>query len=116
MFEDASEYIFQSIISRRRIAVIGIKRGIETSLGTINVLELSDQKPDGSQHDGFDHIEAYAVGRSYDEMVREFEACEKVIKVERPHHTTHDIDIGDKFLFRCTQEPLIEKIKRTEMV
>ena len=116
MFETASEYVYQTIISKRRIAIIRFKKGIETSLGTINFLELSDQKPDNSQHDSFDHIEAYAVGRSYDDMVKEFEASEKVIKVERPHHTTHDIDIGNGFLFRCTQGPLIEKIKDSEMI
>lgn len=115
MFEQASEYVYQSIISKRRIAIIRFKKGIETSLGTINFLELSDQKPDNSQHEGFDHIEAYAVDRSYNDMVKEFEASEKVVKVERPHHTTHDIDIGGGFLFRCTQGPLIEKIKSSEM-
>jgi len=116
MFEDESEYVYQSIISNRRIAIIRFTQGIETALGTIYFLELSDQKPDHSQHDGFDHIEAYAIGRSYDEMVKEFEVSEKVVKVERPHHTTHDIDIGGGFLFRCTQGPLIEKIKNSEMV
>jgi predicted metalloenzyme YecM len=115
LFESESEYIYQSIISGRRIAIIRFKQGIETALGTIHFLELSDQKPDNSQHDGFDHIEAYAVGRTYDDMVEEFEATEEVVKVERPHHTTHDIDMGGGFLFRCTQGPLIEKIKSTEM-
>ncbi|MEN9560736.1 MAG: YecM protein, partial [Candidatus Parcubacteria bacterium] len=70
MFEGASEYIYQSIISRRRIAIIRLKKGIGTDLGIINFIELSDQKPDNSQKDGFDHIEAYAVGRSYEEMIR----------------------------------------------
>lgn len=116
MFEDASDYIYQSIISHRRIAIIRLSRGIETSIGIINFLELSDQKPDNSQTNCFDHIEVYAVGRSYDDMVNEFEMSEKVIKVERPHHTTHDIDISEGFLVRCTKEPLIEKIKRVEMV
>jgi predicted metalloenzyme YecM len=115
IFEGASEYVYQSIISKRRIAIIRFKKGIQTSLGVINFLELSDQKPDSSQRNGFDHIEAYAAGRSYNEMVKEFESSEEVIKVERPHHTTHDIDIGGGFLFRCTQGPLIEKIKNTEM-
>ena len=116
MFESESRYVYQSIISKRRIAVIRLTQSIETSLGTINFLELSDQKPDNSQHDGFDHIEAYPVGWSYDDMVKEFEAREKVIKVERPHHSTHDIDIGNGFLFRCTHEPLIEKIKSQELL
>jgi predicted metalloenzyme YecM len=116
LFESRSEYLYQSIISKRRIAIIRLKPGIQTSLGVINFLELSDQKPDNSQHDDFDHIEAYPVGQSYDAMVKAFEATERVVKVERPHHTTHDIDIGEGFLFRCTHEPLIEKIRNSEMV
>ncbi|MBI4087107.1 VOC family protein [Candidatus Kaiserbacteria bacterium] len=116
LFESNSSWIYQSIISNRRIAYIKLAEGIESALGTIHFLELSDQKPDGSQHDGFDHIEAYPTAYSYEEMVRELESSEKVLKIERPHHTTHDIDIGDKFLFRCTQGPLVEKIKSTEMI
>ena len=115
IFEGEGRYIYQSIISKRRIAIIRLTKGIETSLGVINYLELSDQKPDNSQSDSFDHIEVYAVGRSYDEMIAELASSERVIKVERPHHTTHDIDIGSGFLFRCTQGPLIKKIRDSEM-
>lgn len=115
IFEQNSEYIYQSIISKRRISYIKLKRGIETVLGTINFLELSDQKPDGSQVNGFDHIEVYGVAISYDDIVSRLEKSEKVIKVERPHHTTHDVEIKDGFFFRCTQEPLVEKIRREEM-
>lgn len=113
--EGASAYIYQSIISKRRIAIIRLSKSIQTSLGPIDFLELSDQKPDGSQHEGFDHIEAYPVGWSYEDMIAAFEQNETVEKVERPHHTTHDIDIGDGFLFRCTRGLLVEKIKATEM-
>lgn len=115
MFEGESEYVFQSVISKRRIAIIRLKRGIETSLGTIVFLELSDQKPDGSQSDGFDHVEAYAVGRSYDDMVADLAASVEVVKIERPHHVTHDVDMGSGFTFRCTQGPLIDKIRDAEM-
>ena len=115
LFEDNSEYIYQSIIAGRRIAYIKFKKGIKTELGTINFLELSDQKPDGSQKDGFDHIEVYATAYSCDDMVKKLGGSEKIIKVERPHHTTHDIDIGEGFLFRATEGALIEKIKSSEM-
>lgn len=115
LLESASEYMYQSIISHRRIAYIKLKRGISTALGEIHFLELSDQKPDNSQQNGFDHIEVYSTALTYDEMVKILEQSERVIKVERPHHTTHDIDIGNGFIFRCTHGPLIEKIK-TEMV
>lgn len=116
MFEKESDFIYQSIISGRAIAYIRFKKGIETAIGTIHFLELSDQKPDGSQVEGFDHIEVYPTSLSYDEMVKELEKTEEVVKVERPHHTTHDIEIGEGFLFRCTRGPLLEKIKTTEML
>ena len=115
MLESQSEYMYQSIISKRRIAYIKMKKGIKTTLGTIFFLELSDQKPDGSQFEGFDHIEVYPTSFSYNEMVGELEKSEKVIKVERPHHTTHDVELENGFIFRCTAEQLIEKIKLTEM-
>lgn len=116
VLEKESEYLYQSIISKRRIAYLKLKKPVETILGPIYFVELSDQKPDLSQRDGFDHIEAYPVGWSYEEMVLELEKTEKVIKNERPHHTTHDVEIGDGFVFRCTEEPLVEKIKRSEML
>ncbi len=116
MFEDESDFIYQSIISKRRIAYIRLKKGIETELGTIYFLELSDQKPDGSQKEGFDHIEVYPLSLSYDDMIKEFEVSETVIKVERPHHTTHDIVLGEGFIFRCEHEALLDKIKASEML
>lgn len=115
MFESASQYLHQAIISGRRIAYIKLKQPIETVLGQIWFIELSDQKPDNSQTDSYDHIEVYGTEISYDEMVAHLEQSgANVIKVERPHHTTHNIDIGG-FIFSCTQGPLIEKIKTEEM-
>ena len=111
IFENESEYIYQAIISKRRIAYIKFNSQVETLLGPIRYLELSDQKLDNSQVEGFDHIEIYSTVISYDEMIGLLPA-EKVIKVERPHHTTHDVDIEGGFLVRCTVEPLIEKIAR----
>jgi predicted metalloenzyme YecM len=116
LFEHESLFVYQSIISNRRIAYIGFKKGIETVLGTIMYLELSDQKIDGSQKEGFDHIEVYPTALSYEDMVHELSVTEKVVHVARPHHTTDDIDIVDGFLLRCTQGPLIEKIKEDEFV
>ncbi|HVY72857.1 MAG TPA: VOC family protein [Candidatus Paceibacterota bacterium] len=115
MFEQNSKYVYQTIISGRRIAYIKLQTPIESVLGPIWFVELSDQKTDGSQKDAYDHIEVFATAMTYDEMVNEFKhAGQNVIHVERPHHTTDDVDIGG-FLFRCTQGPLIEKIKSKEM-
>ena len=115
LLESESDYIYQANISGRRISYIKLKRSVHTALGEINFLELSDQKPDNSQKNGFDNIEVFPTAMTYNEMVEMLEESETVIKVERPHHTTHDIKIEDGFIFRCTHAPLIEKIK-TEMV
>lgn len=116
LFEFESSYLYQSVISGRSIAYIKMKKGIDTKLGTIYFLELSDQKPDGSSRAGFDHIEVYPVAISYEEMIAQLAASENIQKVERPHHTTHDVVLENGFIFRCEAEPLLEKIKRTEMV
>lgn len=115
LLENESEYTYQSIISKRRIAYIRLKKGIPTSLGMLNFLELSDQRFDKPQKTGFHHIEVYPVTFSYEEMLKELEVSEKVIQKERPHHTTHEVAIGG-FVFRCTQGPTIEKIKQEEML
>lgn len=110
-------FIYQSYISGRRIAILKLKTPFETSLGSIEVLELSDQKPDGSQTAHFDHAEIYPVGMPYEEFAHRLE--EKGVeleKTERPHHTTYDLVLGTDMKLKLTREPLSEKIKRDEMV
>ncbi|MEK7452603.1 MAG: hypothetical protein AAB664_04655, partial [Patescibacteria group bacterium] len=36
-------------------------------------------------------------------------------RIERPHHTTHDLTLKNGFKIRIEDEPLINKIKREEM-
>ena len=116
MFESEAKWIYQSIISGRRIAIIRLKKPFTTPLGHISVLELSDQKPDGSQKEGFDHIEFYPVGMTYEELVKYLEEeGATVTKIERPHHTTHNIIIKDGVTFCVTRGPLADKIKGEEM-
>ncbi|MBL8031375.1 MAG: VOC family protein [Candidatus Doudnabacteria bacterium] len=116
LFEYDSEYIYQSIISNRRIALIKLRRSIPTGLGPIALLELSDQKPDHSQTNKFEHIEAYPLAKTYEDFLQLFATTETLIPHARVHHSTQDIDMGNGFLFRCTTGPLIEKIKTGEMV
>lgn len=114
--EGQTEYLHQATISNRRIAYLRFTKPVYSLLGDIFFLELSDQKPDNSQSDSFDHVELYPTIGTYDELVAKLEqAGEKIIKVVRPHHTTHDIVLPSGFLVRLCQEPLIEKIKREEM-
>ncbi len=117
MFEGESVFVYQSIISKRRIAIVKFLTPIATSLGDISFLELSDQKPDGSQVSGFDHIELYPKSGQLEDFVYDLE--EKGIifeKVVRPHHTTFDVTIFDQFKVRLEDGPLVEKIKKDEMV
>ncbi len=116
LLEAHSEYVYQSIISERRIAVIKLKKSILTTCGPIYFLELSDQKPDHSQKDGFDHLECYPTSETV-EMLATY-LTEKQItidKVVRPHHTTYDSSLSDNFKLRLEAEPLINKIVREEI-
>lgn len=116
LFESSSTFIYQSIISNRRIAIVKFAQPIATRLGDIWFLELSDQKPDNSQVSSFDHIEIYPTSGSMDDfaatLIAQGVTFEKVI---RPHHTTYDAFIDGNFKVRLEGEALIEKIKLTEM-
>ena len=115
-FENESRFIYQSIIAGRRIALVGLSRPLATKLGDIRFLELSDQKPDGSQTSGFDHIELFPTSGTLEALVEAFAATGiSFEKTVRPHHTTYDLAIGDGFKVRLEAEPLVDKIKNEEM-
>jgi predicted metalloenzyme YecM len=116
LFESNSDFIYQSIISLRRIAIIKLAMPMHTCCEPISYLELSDQKPDHSQEAGFDHMEVYPMKGS-----AEFLACHLqslgicVKKSGRPHHPTYDIGLYTCFALRIEEEPLVRKIIRDEM-
>ena len=88
-----------------------VKKNFKTDVGEIDLIELSDQRPDGSQTEGFDHIEIYPTIGTYDELVEDFVGRGIEIKeVVRPHHTTHDINISGGFLVRLTRVSLYDKV------
>lgn len=114
--EAASTFLYQSIIAGRRIAIVRFQRPIPTALGDIWFLELSDQKPDGSQASGFDHIEIYPRNGTVDDLAALLTTGASAFeKVTRPHHTTFDLKIAGQFKVRLEAEALVEKIKREEM-
>jgi len=103
-------------ISGRNTAVIRLSSPIETKIGNISLLELSDQKPDKSQENGFDHIEVYPTSTTYEVLVANLESRDVQIReIRRPHHTTHDIRLESGFIIRLTREPLAEKIRNEQM-
>ncbi len=116
LFEHESAFVYQSIISDRRIAVIKFLTPLDTIIGQITTLELSDQKLDGSQTNGFDHVEIYPKEGSVESLIEYLESCGVVgKKVVRPHHTTYDISLEEKWKIRLEPEALVDKIKREEM-
>ena len=116
LFETNSTYIYQSLISERRISIIKLKKPFVTMLGEISYLELSDQKPNGSQKNGFDHVEIYPSEMSLEKLVQfvqtQGERGEASIKL---HHSTHNFSLIPGFTLKIESCELIQKIKDEEM-
>lgn len=116
LFESDSIFIYQSVISKRRISIIGLNGGVKTIVGELRYVELSDQKPDNSQKDCVDHLEIVPVGISYEELVSDLQMNGVVVKeIIRPHHTTYDVVLPSGFIVKLSREMLVDKIKREEM-
>lgn len=116
LFEYTSRFVYQSIISQRRISIIGLGNGLTSAIGEYNYLELSDQKPDGTQKDRFDHCEVVPVGISYDELIAFLKERGVILKeTVKLHHTTYDTVLPSGFIIKFSREMLVDKIKREEM-
>jgi len=116
LLENHSTFVYQSIVSKRRDAIIKFLAPLPSVLGEVFYFELADQKPDGSQTSGFDHIEIYPTSGSVEDLVNELATKGMVLeKIERPHHVTFDGVIADNFKVRLEAEALIEKIKAKEI-
>lgn len=121
LFEDEGASHWTARVSGRSISYIILPKPIPTALGNIRYLELSDQKPDGSQKSGFDHIEVYPLDcdRPLEEIVLLLNALgvSKVSFTNRPHHPTYDLVINEAgFELRLEKEALIETIVRREIL
>lgn len=117
IIEMESSFIYQSFISGRRIALCKFKKPLSTVAGDIHFLELSDQKPDGSQKSGFDHVEIYPVRETMEQLVLFFaEQGSDFVQTVRPHHATYDQKLLPTFSIRIEPEPLIRKIVHEEIV
>ncbi len=113
--EMKNKFIFQSIVSGRRVSAIGLMEPLLTVVGDIGCLELCDQKPDHSQDDRISHITL--VSSAYEEVMSKLKAGGVAIEeTVRPHYTSADIILPSGFTIRLAKEKLIEKIKREEML
>ncbi len=116
MCEFDEAFVYQSIISKRRITIIGFKEPLKSVCGDVFYLELSDQKPDHSQVSGVDHLEPIPDNISYGEMLARFSLPSLVVEENvKPHHSTHDIKLPNGIKIKLSHGKLIEKIYRSEM-
>lgn len=116
-FEKESRFVYQSIISQRRISIIGLVEGLKTSVGNLNYLELSDQKPNGSQVDSIDHLEVVPQGITYEELIKIMQEKGVVLQeTVKPHHSTFDVQLSSGFVVKFSREFLVDKVKRDEMM
>lgn len=115
-FEIHCQYLYQSIIADRLIALIRLTDPFSTSFGPIHFLELADQKKDLSQKSGFEHIEVCVKEKSLEEVLQILE--QKGIpfqRAEKPHRVTWNRRISSDFILKIEPNFLLEKIKREEM-
>ena len=114
--ESKVAFLYQSIISNRRISILGLPQGLPSRVGPLNYLQLSDQKPDGSQVDGIDHLEIVPLSVTYEGLLADLQARHvKMKEIIRPHHITYDIVLPSGFIIKLSREMLLDKIKREEM-
>jgi predicted metalloenzyme YecM len=117
LFEFNSRFVYQSIISKRRISIIGLMEGLPTVAGNLNFLELSDQKPDGTQKDIVDHLEIVPTSISYEVLVSIIREKGYTLKETiKPHHSTYDVVLPSGFVVKLSREMLVDKIKRDELL
>ncbi len=115
----------EAYISKRRITYVRLKIpfSIDTDHGKqeISYLEIQDQKHNGSQISGIDHIEILPKEKvTQDLLIEELRLFQYDVKLGgKEHHITYDFEIpylsSKKLLVKIPKEPLVEKIKRDEM-
>ncbi len=116
LLEVHSLYMHQSFIAGRRIAVFKLKEPFETAVGPVAFFELADQKPDGSQKDGIEHVEIYPTDGSFDELVAYLEGRGAEGKPSNvPHHKTHKFPLTHTFTLKIESCALMDKIKDEEL-
>lgn len=112
-----SRFIYQAIVSGRRIALVGLKEGLKTSVGDMTVLEIVDQKPDNSQTDRLTHIAVVPSSVSYEEILETLKKnganLEDVSREDG--YTATDVVLPTTFRIRIEKESLLERIKREEL-
>lgn len=102
----------ESIIGGRKIAYFRLKSRIDTIVGDIIYIELCDQKPDGSQREGVDHVEAYV--RSNADLIKivaGLDEVKPVVKKPRGDSFVYVFPLAPSFNLILTEIPLILKIE-----
>ena len=117
-YEFDNRFIYQAPVSNRRIALIGLKESLRTSVGEIGLLEIVDQKPDNSQTDRLTHVGIVPQGIPYEEIIIKLkENGANLEDRSRPDgYTACDVVLPTTFRIRIQKESLLGRVKREEMV
>ncbi|MFO0702519.1 MAG: VOC family protein [Candidatus Andersenbacteria bacterium] len=116
VLEPYADYNHVAPIGGRMISYLKLREPLSTVLGPIWYIELSDQKPDGSQHEGFDHVEVYPTESSMRALAVHLEARGLQTSAGScPTHETIDVRRIKGLKLRIEAGPLVEKIAREEM-
>lgn len=107
-----SGWMEQQIISDRRFVVLKLTTPLPTYPQPLPILKIADQKPDGSQSAGFDHIEVLPNGFHYDVLIDFLRGKGIELKeMTRSGHTTHDMQLGE-FLIKFSRESIVERMAK----
>lgn len=116
MLRHAKRYAYESIIGGRDITYLKLNRPLYSIVGPVYFLEISDQKPDGSQRNGFDHVEIYPSLGDMQSLVNHLRRNgARFGDGSCAHHETFDSERIDGLMVRIEHGPLIHKIVHEEM-
>ena len=113
---EKERFIYQSEISQRRIAIIGLAEPLKGLFWQTSILELSEPKPGVSESSCADHAELYSPSLNYTQLRQYIEGSGIVlIEKQRPHHTTFQCTIDGGITIKLTQQRLVEKFYAEEI-
>lgn len=106
-------WVHTVLLSGRLVAYAKLRASAASAFGPVHFVEISAQKPDGSQASRFNHLEVACGGMKMETVVAHWRTRGVTgMPSGRIHHPTYDIVLDGGFEIRIEPEPLVEKIVR----
>lgn len=116
LMEIEGKFIYQAIISGRRISIIGFKKPLVSKFGKVKYLELSDKELGSDIIYGCNHLELIPKSISYGEMVKRFKKSNSsLVRNKKKHHFTYDLVISKSLKIKFSKGRVIDHIYKSEM-